>query len=96
MGRQHGQAGEALAKRIDVGHGLAHLGLVTRAGHVPGGQQVRIVGQVTDQYQRRVTNWAARLDMTPVSPPGKYAGSVTDARSWPVSNTTRPSRCSIT
>jgi hypothetical protein len=37
-----------------------------------------------------------REAFVPAKPPGKYESSVTDARSWPVSNSNSPLACSIT
>lgn len=41
-------------------------------------------------------NLASRSYTTRLNPPGKYDGSVTEARSWPVSNSTSPFACSTT
>src|SRR5215469_14342821 len=43
-----------------------------------------------------MSNLARRSYMCPVKPPGKYPLTVTEARSWPVSNKISPRACSMT
>src|SRR5215470_11283300 len=43
-----------------------------------------------------MSNLARRSYMSPVKPPGKYPLTVTEARSWPVSNKISPRACSMT
>jgi hypothetical protein len=67
-------------------HRSSHIGEVVADGLQPGGE--RIAGADVEARE-------AVVEKSQVAPPGKSLGSVTDARPWPVSNSTMPARCSM-
>jgi hypothetical protein len=74
---------------VEMGqHRSSHIGEVVADGLQPVGE--RSAGADVEARGEAV------VEESQVAPPGKKPGSVTDARSWPVSTRTMPSRCLMT